>query len=75
MYPEFLNPFDLRVQSPAWLRVELSVTFFITLSVDRDVKPLVQSLNILSGDLKEPTHFSIRVGLYWCCGLSVEGAL
>ena len=25
--------------------------------MDRDVKPLVESLNVLSGDLKEPTHF------------------
>ena len=31
-------------------------------SVDRDVKPLVLSLNVLSGDLKEPTHLSIGVG-------------
>ena len=31
-------------------------------SVDRDVKPLVQTLDVLSGDLKEPTHLSIRVG-------------
>ena len=33
-----------------------------TPSVYSDVKPLVQSLNILSGDLKEPTHLSIGVG-------------
>ena len=35
---------------------------FVTPSVDRDVKPLVLSLNVLSGDLKEPTHLSIGVG-------------
>ena len=35
---------------------------FATPSVDRDVKPLVYSLHVLSGDLKEPTHLSIRVG-------------
>ena len=35
---------------------------FTTPSVDRVVKPLVQSLDVLSGDLKEPTHLSIRVG-------------
>ena len=35
---------------------------FATPSVDRDVKPLVQSLNVLSEDLKEPTHLSIGVG-------------
>ena len=35
---------------------------FATLSVDKDVKQLVKSLNILSGDLKEPTHLSIGVG-------------
>ena len=35
---------------------------FATPSVDRDVKPLAQSLNVLSGDLKEPTHLSIGVG-------------
>ena len=33
-----------------------------TPSVERDVKPLVWSLDVLSGDLKEPTHLSIRVG-------------
>ena len=31
-------------------------------SVDKDVKPLLWSLDVLSGDLKEPTHLSIRVG-------------
>ena len=35
---------------------------FATPPVDRDVKPLVKSLNVLSGDLKEPTHLSIGVG-------------
>ena len=35
---------------------------FATQSVDKDVKPLVLSLNVLSGDLKEPTHLSIGVG-------------
>ena len=35
---------------------------FATPSVDREVKPLVKSLDVLSGDLKEPTHLSIRVG-------------
>ena len=35
---------------------------FATPSVDRDVKPLVESLDVLSEDLKEPTHLSIRVG-------------
>ena len=35
---------------------------FATPSVERDVKPLVQSLDVLLGDLKEPTHLSIRVG-------------
>ena len=35
---------------------------FATPSVGRDVKPLVLSLNYLSGDLKEPTHLSIGVG-------------
>ena len=35
---------------------------FATPSVDRDVTPLVSSLNVLSGDLKEPTHLSIGVG-------------
>ena len=35
---------------------------FDTPSVDWDVKPLVSSLDFLSGDLKEPTHLSIRVG-------------
>ena len=35
---------------------------FATPYVDRDVKPLVQSLDVLSGDLKEPTHLSIGVG-------------
>ena len=33
---------------------------FATLSVDRDVKLL--GLNVLSRDLKEPTHLSIGVG-------------
>ena len=33
-----------------------------TPSVERDIKPLVWSLDVLSGDLKEPTHLSIRVG-------------
>ena len=32
---------------------------FATPSVDRDVKLLVWSLDVLSGDLKEPTHLSI----------------
>ena len=31
---------------------------FATPSVDRDVKPLVYSLDVLSGDLKEPAHLS-----------------
>ena len=31
-------------------------------SVDKDVKPLLWSLDVLSRDLKEPTHLSIRVG-------------
>ena len=35
---------------------------FVTLSVDRVVKPLVWFLDVLSGDLKEPTHLLIRVG-------------
>ena len=35
---------------------------FATQSVDKDVKPLILSLNVLSGDLKEPTHLSIGVG-------------
>ena len=35
---------------------------FATPSVDRDVKSLVQSLDVLSGDLKEPTRLSIIVG-------------
>ena len=35
---------------------------FATLSVDRDVKSLVSSLNLLLRDLKEPTHLSIGVG-------------
>ena len=29
--------------------------------IERDVKSLVSSLDVLSGDLKEPTHLSIRV--------------
>ena len=36
--------------------------YFATPSVDRDIKSLVLSPDILSGDLKEPTHLSIRVG-------------
>ena len=36
---------------------------FATPSVDRDVKPLVYSIDVLSGDLKEPTHLSIRVNV------------
>ena len=35
---------------------------FATPSVDRDVKPLVWSLIIHLGDLKDPTHSSIRFG-------------
>ena len=35
---------------------------FTTPSVDRDVKQLVKSIDVLSGDLKESTLFSIRVG-------------
>ena len=34
---------------------------FATPSVDKNVKPLILSLDILSWDLKEPTHISIRV--------------
>ena len=34
---------------------------FASPSVDRDVKPLVQSLDVAMGDLKEPTRLSIRV--------------
>ena len=41
---------------------------FATLSVDRDVKPLVLSLNVLSRGLKEPTQLSIGVGYCRCCG-------
>ena len=41
---------------------------FATPSVDWDVKPLVKSLAVLSGDLKELTHLSIRVGECRCCG-------
>ena len=36
---------------------------FATPSVDRDVKPLVYSIDVFSGDLKEPTHLSIRVNV------------
>ena len=35
---------------------------FATPYVDRSVKPLVQSLDVLSGDLEEPTHLSKKVG-------------
>ena len=43
-----------------------------TPSMDRDDKPL--SLDDLSRNLKEPTHFLIRVGLSPCCDLLTEGA-
>ena len=42
--------------------LNFGIPSFATPSVDRDVKPLVWSLDVLSGDLKEPTHLSIRVG-------------
>ena len=41
-----------------------------------DVEPLVYSLDVLSGDLKEPTHFSVdksRLMGCRCCGLLTEG--
>ena len=44
---------------------------FATVSVDRDSKLLV--LNILSWDLKEPTHLSIRVGVVDCHLLYYKG--
>ena len=43
---------------------------FATVSVDRDSKQLV---NILSWDLKEPTHLSIRVGTVDCHLLYYKG--
>ena len=45
---------------------------FATPSVVGDVKPLVLSLDNLSGDLKEPTHFLKRVGQSRCCGMLNE---
>ena len=36
---------------------------FATPSVDRNVKPLVLSLSVLSGDSKEPAQLSLRVSL------------
>ena len=41
--------------------------------MDRDVKPLVSSLNTLLGDLKEPTHLSIGVGYNASVVVSDEG--
>ena len=40
----------------------MSLTSLSFPSANRDVKLLVQSLDVLSGNLEEPTHFSIRVG-------------
>ena len=54
---------------PAWSKVELCVTIFRTPSVDRDVKPLVQSLDVLLEGLKECAQLSKRVRLSRCCGL------
>ena len=42
---------------------------FATLSIDRDIELLAESLNILLGNLKEPAHLSIRVGQCLCCEL------
>ena len=42
------------------LNIELFF-FRYTVSVDRDVKPLVYSLDVLSGDLEEPTNSSTSV--------------
>ena len=47
---------------PDLVEVELWGPSFATPSIDREIKPLVWSLNVLSGDLKEPLHLSIRVG-------------
>ena len=44
------------------------------LNGDRDVKPLVSSLDVLSGDLKERTHFSKKVAKVIPVLLSVNWA-
>ena len=42
-------------------RCNIVFILFHTVQGHLDVKPLVESLNVLSGDLKEPTHLSIGI--------------
>ena len=56
------QPEGFGFNTPPGRELKFSRPSFTTPSVDRDVKPLVKTLDVLSGDLKEPTHLSIRVG-------------